>query len=70
MSIPVPKPAPVNLSESDAAARLATTVRSLQRLRKHGKAPPHARVGGRVVYPIAALDAWLAARLEPAREAP
>lgn len=54
---------PVNLTEQQAADHLAITIRSLQRLRKLGDGPPHAKLGKGVIYRREDLDRWMAARV-------
>ncbi len=49
-------------SEGEAALLLATSTRTLQRLRRAGNGPRNARLGRRVLYGEAGLAEWVAAR--------
>jgi excisionase family DNA binding protein len=49
------------LKREEAAAYLGISVRKLDQL-KAGNAIPYAKIGSRVVFPVAALDRWLADR--------
>lgn len=55
------EPSPTFLNTAQAAAYLGVSERSLRRLRMEGEGPNFARVGGKVGYEPAALDAWLTA---------
>lgn len=48
------------LDEDQAAALLGVTAWTLSEQRKHGKGPPHRRVGKVIRYSRAAVLAWLA----------
>jgi predicted DNA-binding transcriptional regulator AlpA len=51
------------LSEREFSARYGIPTRTLQRWRATGDGPPYTRIGPRrVAYPLAAAEAWLAAR--------
>lgn len=41
------------LTPAEMAAKLRISLRSLQRLMKDGKAPPHTKVGGKVLFVLA-----------------
>jgi hypothetical protein len=57
------------LSESEAAAKLRKTVRTLQAWRRQGKGPRYSRNGKEVVYTDKALDDYLVANEKhPTRE--
>ncbi|WP_207622783.1 helix-turn-helix transcriptional regulator [Falsiroseomonas algicola] len=58
------------LNERDFAARYLIAARTLQRWRGTGEGPPYIRLGPRrIVYPLAAAEAWAAARTFPHRAA-
>jgi excisionase family DNA binding protein len=58
---PSPAPQPVTLSKARVAASLGLSVRSVHTLIASGEL--HAiRVGGRVLVPVAALEAFVASR--------
>lgn len=58
------------LTERDIAARYHIAARTLQRWRGTGDGPPYIRLGARrIVYPLAAAEAWAAARTFPHRAA-
>jgi predicted DNA-binding transcriptional regulator AlpA len=63
------------LSEREVGERLGVSQRTLFDLRQRGEAPPHLRVTPRrIMYPRAAVDAWMEARTvtgqaQPARNA-
>ncbi len=59
-SIPTPL-APLALNAHDAAKMLGISTRTLWTLTNSG-AIPHARVGRRVLYPLADVEQWLATR--------
>lgn len=51
------------LSEREVCDRLGVSQRTLFDLRQRGEAPPYLRVTRRrIVYPRAAVDAWMEAR--------
>lgn len=52
---------PLALSAHAAAEMLGISARTLWTLTNAGEIP-HARIGRRVVYPLADLESWLAAR--------
>jgi predicted DNA-binding transcriptional regulator AlpA len=47
------------LNEEEAAKYLRLSPRTLQKRRGDGFGPPFIKLGGRVVYRIADLDAWV-----------
>lgn len=47
------------LTPRDAAARLKRSVRTLARMRAEGRGPKYHREGGRVLYPVSGIYAWL-----------
>lgn len=56
-------PAPVvprYLRTPDAALHLALSGRTLERHRYFGTGPAYHKIGGRIVYTLADLDAWVA----------
>jgi hypothetical protein len=60
----------IYLNERDFAARYHIAARTLQRWRGTGEGPPYIRLGPRrIVYPLAAAEAWAAARTFPHRAA-
>ncbi|MFF1792627.1 helix-turn-helix transcriptional regulator [Kitasatospora sp. NPDC058263] len=73
-------PAPSLLTLDEAAAYIGRSPKGLRGLRERRTGPPGFRVGGRVMYRVAALDAWLAEHealdsrsnpaLDPTRRAP
>lgn len=56
-------PDPLALSETEAAKLLSLSSRTLYAMRQAGTIP-HAKLGGRIVYPLAELRAWLSERTE------
>lgn len=48
----------VFITEAELARRWHHSVRSLQRWRAAGRTPPHARIGRRVVYRLAEVEAY------------
>ena len=54
---------PALLTTPEAAAHLRLRVRTLETWRRLGKGPPFLKLGTKVRYPIADLEAWLAARV-------
>lgn len=63
-----PKHEPLALSAIDAARRIGISPRLLWTLTKENRIP-HARIGRRVVYPVAALEDWLAQQTHATRTA-
>lgn len=55
-------PRPV-LKTPDAATYCGSSASTLEKLRLYGGGPPFSKLGRRVVYRVADLDAWLAANL-------
>lgn len=53
-------PAPRFLRTPDAALRLGLSPRTLEKHRCYGTGPAYHKLGGRVVYAIDVLDAWVA----------
>ena len=52
------------LNVRDAAARIGLSVSTLNKYRCSGDGPRYVRLGKRrVAYPVAELDAWVAARV-------
>jgi predicted DNA-binding transcriptional regulator AlpA len=47
------------LSQDELAAELGITVATLLNWRRDGKAPPHTRIGQRVVYARDSVEKWL-----------
>lgn len=47
-----------HLTEKDLSRRCRLSVRTLQRWRWLGKGPSYLKLGGRVVYPVADVEAW------------
>ena len=54
---------PVHLSSRDLADRWNTSPGHLANLRSKGEGAPYLKLGARVVYPLAAVEAYEAARL-------
>jgi excisionase family DNA binding protein len=54
---------PLCIGERDAAKLLGLSERLLQRLRAEGRIP-YAKLGGRVVFPLATLRAWVQQQAE------
>lgn len=52
----------MKLDNPSAAARLGISPKTLENWRSAGSSPPFFKVGARVLYDVADLDAWLAAR--------
>lgn len=52
--------APRYLKTPDAALRLGLSPRTLEKHRCYGTGPVFHKLGGRVVYSVEALDAWVA----------
>jgi hypothetical protein len=63
----MPTPASRRISEREAASYLGPVrVRTLQAWRMQGVGPPYSKLGKRVAYDVADLDAFIAAqRVEP-----
>ena len=59
--------AEVNLLEHEVAERWRVSLRTMQRWRAAGIAPPHLRVGRRVLYPRTEVVAFEARRRKPGR---
>jgi predicted DNA-binding transcriptional regulator AlpA len=52
-----------HISEREFSARYGIPTRTLQRWRATGDGPAYTRIGPRrIAYPLAAAEAWLAAR--------
>jgi excisionase family DNA binding protein len=51
------------LNQSEAAKILGLSTRTLERLRLTGEGPPFAKLGRRVLYRPADLNAWVAERI-------
>ena len=62
-------PAAVHLTERELAERWRSSTRTLQRRRRDGSAPPHLLVGGRVLYPVAEIEAFEARALRRGEDA-
>jgi hypothetical protein len=60
MPEPADNAAPHLLKTPDAALRLGLSPRTLEKHRCYGTGPAFHKLGGRVVYSIEALDAWVA----------
>jgi excisionase family DNA binding protein len=56
-----PQPPALAVTARDAALLLSVSPRHLWSLTNRGEVP-HVRAGRKVLYPVAALEAWLAAR--------
>ena len=54
------------VSEADAEALLGYAPRTLRRLREHGRAPRHYKLGNRCSYRLHDLANWVDGRLIPA----
>lgn len=52
----------MKINQKQAAEQLGLPERSLENYRLRGGGPPFYKIGARVVYDSAELDAWLAAR--------
>ena len=58
-----PSAAPALLTTADLAARWGVSVGHLANLRSEGRGPTYCKpLGGRVLYPLAAVEAFEAAR--------
>ncbi len=57
------KVAAANVPEKEAATYLGISVHSLRRWRWIGGGPKFLKLGSRVVYPVAELDAWQSDKL-------
>jgi len=57
---------PLVVSMREAANLLGVSLRTISSLTADGDLP-HARIGRRVVYPVAALERWLASRSRDGR---
>jgi hypothetical protein len=57
---PVQPVMPLAVSEREAARLIGVTPRTLYARRGDGSGPPWRRLGGRILYPIDGLRAWLA----------
>jgi hypothetical protein len=51
-----------NLTEAEAAALLRATIRTLRSLRRKSSGPKYIRVGRRIIYRLADVEAWQAAQ--------
>ena len=60
MAEPVAAPTPRYLKTPDAAIHLGLSARTLEKHRCYGTGPAFHKLGGRVVYSIEALEAWVA----------
>jgi predicted DNA-binding transcriptional regulator AlpA len=49
------------LNGMDAGTRLGLSPETLYAWRREGKGPPYIRLGRRIMYKVADLDAWMAA---------
>lgn len=58
------------LTEAQLAERLGLSRPTLRRWRRAGGGPTWLRLGARVLYPVAGLDAWLASRERAPAETP
>lgn len=58
MSLDLSFPSPRYLKTPDAAVHLGLSARTLEKHRCYGTGPAYHKLGGRVVYAIADLDAW------------
>jgi hypothetical protein len=52
----------MKINQKQAAEHLGVPERSLENYRQRGGGPPFYKIGARVVYESAELDAWLATR--------
>ena len=52
---------PLGVGARDAAAMIGISVRSLRRGVEGGRIPPPRKIGGRAVWDVPELQAWLAA---------
>jgi len=57
----------LTLNATEAANVIGVSPRLLWSLTNRGEVP-HVRIGRRIVYPIAAIEAWLAARAKGGAE--
>ena len=65
VSAPTPAPAPNRcLSPSDAAAYVSLSPKTLEVYRTRGGGPAYVKLGRRVAYRLADLDAWVSARVQ------
>lgn len=48
----------MNLLPTEAAARLRTTIGTLANWRVRGQGPRFIKVGRKVLYPVAEIEAW------------
>lgn len=58
MVYPVPLPTPHYVTTPDAAVHLGLSPRTLEKHRCFGTGPVFRKLGGRIVYAIADLEAW------------
>jgi hypothetical protein len=58
MAHPVPLPTPHYVTTPDAAVHLGLSPRTLEKHRCFGTGPVFRKLGGRIVYALADLDAW------------
>lgn len=56
-------PVPLAVDENVTSAMTGISVSSLQKMRVRGDGPPFAKVGNRVRYRVADLEAYLASRV-------
>jgi len=56
---PPPQPSPLAVSEAEAARLLGVSPRTLWQLRRDGRGPRHAMVGGSVKYAVEEIRRWL-----------
>lgn len=53
-----PTPPVIHLTPSELAARWGVTPAHLANLRSRGQGPDYLKPAGRVLYPLAAIEAW------------
>ncbi len=58
MAHPIALPTPRYVTTPDAAVHLGLSPRTLEKHRCYGTGPVFRKLGGRVVYSLADLDAW------------
>lgn len=60
MSQPPPAMPPRHLTTPEAARFLSLSSRTLEKHRTYGTGPVYRKIGGRVIYTLADLEAWTA----------
>lgn len=60
-----PRIHPLAVSEREAARLIGVSTRTLYAWRRDGIGPQYRRIGGRILYPVRGIDAWLTSTPDP-----